>query len=172
MSNAKTSLLREQVKRAAGVLASTMEDIPEEAAHWAPGGRANSIAANFGHVTTAVDGVVNGLLKGEAPLMMSKATGLSEPPPMDDERFDWHGWGKRLRIDLDESRRYLDAVMKSVDSYLAGLSDSDLERVITTPLGERSVFDMLNGAVLFNLNCHTGEIAALKGQQGMKGYAF
>ena len=93
---------------------------------------------------------------------------------MDENRFNWHEWGTRLRINGGELHEYAEAVFASTDEYLAGLTDSDLEQKLETKtaVGERTVFDMLNGAVLFNIAWHTGEIAALKGQKGLKGYPF
>lgn len=172
MANVKTSMLREQVKRAGGVLEGVMKGVTEEMAHWQPGGTANSIAANAAHVITAVDGVVNGMLKGEAPIGMSMSTGMNEPPPMDENRFNWHDWGTRVRLNLSEFHEYAEKVLASVDDYLENLSDEVLDKNVQTPVGERSIFDMLNGAVLSNLNWHTGEISSLKGQKGQKGYEF
>ncbi len=172
MSQAKITMLREQVKRAGDALTAIMNDVTEDIAHWQPGGRANSIAANAAHVIFAIDGVVNGLLKGERPLAMGMPHGLSEPPPTGDDRFNWYEWGTGLKVDLPQWREYTGAVLGSVDDYLADLADDDLERGLESAVGQRTVFDMINGPVLFNLNWHAGEISALKGQQGMKGYPF
>ncbi len=171
-NNARAMMLAEQIKSAGKTLHGTMEGVTDEIAHHQPGGKANSIAANIAHLITSIDGVVNGMLKGGQPLGMSMESGLSAPPPMGENMFKWHDWGTQLKVDLPKLREYAEAVFGSVSDYLGGLSDSDLDQAMQTPAGERTVFQMLNGAVLNNITMHTGEIASLKGQHGLKGYPF
>ena len=149
-----------------------MEGVSAEIAHHQPGGTANSIASTVAHTITSVDAIVNVMLKGEMPLAMSEETGLSEPPPTGDKMFDWHEWGLHLTVDLPVFHTYAGKVMAAADQYLEDLTDNGLERKIPSPAGgETTVFGMLNIA-LSNISWHTGEIATLKGIQGLKGYAF
>ena len=168
--NGKVSMLREQIKRAGKTLHQTMEGVTSEVAHKNPGGTANSIAATVAHVVTSTDGIINAMLKGETPLGMSMPSGLSAPPPMGDDLFNWYDWGQALTVDLPVFQDYAMKVFESTDAYLSSLTDADLERSVPSPTGgEMQVFDLLNIA-LSNISWHTGELAALKGIQGLKGY--
>ncbi len=48
----------------------------------------------------------------------------------------------------------------------------DLERTIDTPCGEFNLGQMLESFVIWHINAHCGEISALKGCQGLKGYPW
>jgi len=80
------------------------------------------------------------------------------------------------RCDLAWMAAYTQAVFANTDAFLAGLKESDLERVIglkqfgfesDMPLGE-----FLTQALLGNTYAHTGEISTLKGILGNQGYPF
>ena len=61
------------------------------------------------------------------------------------------------------------------DAYLGSLTDADLERELDLTamgFGKLSLGALLGTAVLANTFAHTGEISALKGIQGSKGYPF
>jgi hypothetical protein len=173
-------MLREQLQRATGLLESTMEGVTSEQAHWLPSGRANSIAANYAHVVVGQDGVVNGRLKGGAPLFASTwsgRVGLSEMPPGPDAQKpgfpDWSGWARRVKVDLPAFRGYAQAVYAASDTYLASLGDEDLGQSIdlgALGLGKMTLAQILIAGVLGNCLTHCGEISCLKGLQGLKGY--
>ena len=140
--------------------------------HNQPGGTANSIAATIGHVVANLDGAVNGFLRQSAPVMAMTPTGLSEMPPSGDQLFNWREWGQRVRVDLPVTTAYAKAVFQSFDDYLASLDDEGLQRKIPTQAGESTVEWMLSTVVLGNIQQHGGEISALKGLHGLKGYRF
>ena len=61
------------------------------------------------------------------------------------------------------------------DQYLAQLSEPDLDRMLelsSAGLGTRSVSWIINALIASHLNNMAGEISALKGVQGLKGYPF
>jgi hypothetical protein len=55
---------------------------------------------------------------------------------------------------------------------LASLKSEDLEIEIDTPIGKLGVGKLLETFVIWHINAHCGEIAALKGCWGVKGYPF
>jgi hypothetical protein len=55
---------------------------------------------------------------------------------------------------------------------LASITPEDLERKIDTPIGELNLGQLLETFVIWHVNAHCGEISALKGCQGAKGYPF
>jgi len=82
--NRATTLLREQFKQGHEFLEGTMQDVTSEMAHWLPPGKAQTLGANYAHVLISEDFLVNGLLKGAAPLLASTQAGkvgVSELPP-------------------------------------------------------------------------------------------
>jgi hypothetical protein len=84
-------------------------------------------------------------------------------------------WGRALQPDLPALRQYGQTVMADADAYLAQLGDADLDRMVDVSqagLGMRSVSWMLNALVASHLNNMAGEISALKGVQGLRGYPF
>jgi hypothetical protein len=181
MSNNVVTLLREQLKGAGQVLEGTMEGVAAEHAQWTPPGTANPLGATYAHILTTEDALINGIIKGAAPLFASTwagKIGVSEPLPSPDPNKpglpDWAAWSRRVQVDVAALREYAQAVYAAADEYLASVSDEDLGRSIDLSglgLGERSVGSLL-GTVIANTHWHTGEIACLKGLQGLRGYPF
>jgi hypothetical protein len=81
-------------------------------------------------------------------------------------------WAKGLKLDLAPFREYAKAVYAATDAYLSTLSDTELERKVQTPIGEQTLAWALVALLATHLPQHTGEIAALKGVQGLKGLPF
>jgi hypothetical protein len=180
--NRQVQMLREQLQGAVRLLEGTMEDVTTAQAHWVPPGTANPIGANYAHVVLGQDGLVNGLLKGGAPLFADAwagKNGISELPPQADPAKpgfpDWSGWARRVQIDLAALRAYATAVYAGTDEYLGSLADGDLDRSIDLSrlgIGSMSLKQLLMAGVIGNALTHTGEISCLKGLRGAKGYPF
>jgi hypothetical protein len=180
--NAAVSLLRKQIQGATQLLDGTLQGVSAEMAHWVPAGAANPIDANYAHVVLGQDGLINGLLKGGAPLFATTwagKTGVNAMPPVADPKHpgfpDWSAWARSVQIDLPALRTYAQAVFAATDEYLASLTDADLQGkadLSALGFGESQVIDALNGGVLSNAYTHAGEISCLKGLQGAQGYPF
>lgn len=172
--NSAVSLLRQQFQMGHQFLEGTMQGAATEHAHWTPPGKAQPLGANYAHVVISEDGLVNGLLKGATPLLASSwegKTGISELPP---QAPPWKEWAGQVQVNLDALRSYAQAVYENTDSYLASLSDEDLNRPLDLSaigLGQQTVGSFLS-ILVFNIHTHTGEIACLKGLQGLQGYPF
>jgi hypothetical protein len=70
-------------------------------------------------------------------------------------------------------REYAKAVYGATDAYIARLSDSGLARKVQTGfIGEQSAAFVISNILGWHIAEHTGEIAALKGVQGLKGLPF
>jgi hypothetical protein len=180
MSTSAAQLLRNQVRIAHDILEGTMADVTAEQAHWAPPGVANPLGATYAHAVVAEDFVINGMFRQQAPLLAGQwatRAGLSEPmpEPASPAWADYAAWTRRVRIDLDSVRDYARAVYAETDSYLAGLSDADLEQPMDLSglgLGPQTVASTLTLLLLNHIGTETGEIACLKGLQGARGYPF
>ncbi len=165
-------LLRDQFLRAHAYLEATLDDIPMEAIHFSPPGKALPIAAHFGHTVIGEDGLVSMFISGSPPLFASSwsgRTGFSALPP---ERSPWDDWAHSLQVDLPAALRYARAVYANTDRVLTKLSDNDIARPLDmTPLmmGQQTVGFLLS-LLIGNTYQHTGEISCVKGLQGLKGY--
>ena len=177
-----TTWIRGQVRSAHGFLEATMADVTAEMAHWGPPGLALPIGAAYAHSVTTEDWLVNVLFRGGAPLFAGPhagKTGISELPPDPASAKDWAGefagWSRRVRIDLTAFRAYAQSVYASTDAYLSNAPDTELERPVDLSfvgMGMQSVGFVVNNAVIGHAFSHCGEISALKGVQGKKGYPF
>jgi len=66
----------------------------------------------------------------------------------------------------------MDAVAQATESYLSGLDEAALEQKITVkPLGEMPVLNAIGNMCLTHGFTHLGEIAHLRGLQGLRGMA-
>ena len=74
-------------------------------------------------------------------------------------------------FDLATMRAYLAAVATATDEFLAAPSATELAREVDTPMGTMAADAFLSGAAT-HLLIHSGEIAALKGVQGLKGLGW
>ena len=169
------TLLREQFKSAHGLLESTMRDVTEEQAQWSPPGKANPVGATYAHAILSEDMMLNGMLKGGAPLFattFADKTGLSEVLPPDQP---WDAWSRSVQIDLDALRAYAKAVYAATDEYLASATDDDLARELDLSgfgMGKQPVAVFAGTLMVSHLNNHCGEVSSMKGVQGAKGYPF
>ncbi len=165
--------LREQRRQAQDFLMGTLAEVSVEHAHAPMPGAMNPIGATYAHLATGEDGFVNGLIRGGVPLFASDwagKTGISEMPPQDG---DWQDWGKRVRVDLVALSAYGAAVAASTDAYLATLTPNDLDRTLdlsAAGFGEKSVGWVLGAGVLGHVLSHWGELCALHGALGGRGF--
>ena len=169
MSNTAAQLLVSQFDSAHNWVLGTIGEIRGEQAHWQPDGLTSPIGAQFIHIVTTED-VFVGLLNGTAPLLSSTPTGASDMPP----RGDWREWASTVQIDMDAARAYAAAVFQVTTGYLNSISDADVATEIDLTeqgFGKSSLGEILS-VLLLNAFSHAGEISALKGLQGEKGYPF
>ncbi len=137
-----------------------------------PGATITSIASIYTHLVFAEDVIVHGMLQGKPPLYQAQGWAgklgieMRIPPEMDPD------WAKTVKLDPAAFQEYARAVYAATDSYLAGLTDGDLERKVSTPAGEQSVAWCLATILGTHFPQHVGEVAALKGVQGLKGLPF
>lgn len=171
-------LLKDQLKEARELFENTAADIQEEHLHKDPGGKAFPLGATYAHLVFSEDVIVQGMMQGRAPLYETDwkdKTGASEPmPPMDENWTPMNEkWSKTVRIDFPKMQQYAKAVYAATDTYVNTLTDEDLEKEIDLgSWGKKTVAQMLSGFVISHACSLAGELSALKGVQGAKGYPF
>jgi hypothetical protein len=178
--NRVISHIRAQMKSAHWLLEETISDVSDAMLHFAPPGKALPIGAAYVHYVSGEDWMIHSLFQGVAPLMAGPwagRTGVSEPQPGpgDDWETRFVAWSRRVRVDLPAFRACAKAVYEATDAYLATLADSELSREVDLSemgMGKQKVGFVWDNALLGHVYCHCGEISALKGVQGKKGYPF
>jgi hypothetical protein len=171
-------LLKDELKNARETFEGTVSDIKEEHVQANPGGKAFPIGATYAHLIFSEDVIVHSMIQGKTPLFETSfkdKTGASKPmPPMDANWSDANDkWSKSVIIDLNQLREYQKAVFAATDEYVNNLKDEDLEKEIDLgSWGKPTVAHLLYSYIIGHTNSLAGEISALKGVQGEKGYAF
>lgn len=154
------------------LLEQMMDELTNEHLHWEPPGTANTIAATYAHVITSEDAFVQRSLQGRAPLYEGEwrdRTGLSLPVP--ERGSDWFHWSRQLRLDLAAARLYAAAVYAASEAYVRRLTLEELSRPPDAVLpGNQTLSWLLHNLLVLHAASHAGEIAVLKGLQGLRGY--
>lgn len=165
--------VRSQLQFWHGTLDQVLSDCtPEAFNNPVPGGKISQIGAIYAHAVLSEDAIVHGLLQGK-PLIFQ--TGGWEPKTgvtFDGRPMLTPEWASSLKFDMKPFQDYSHEVYKAVDDYLAQLPDGEMDRKTQGPLGETTVGFMVTNILGTHTIGHTGEIAALKGVQGMKGLPF
>jgi hypothetical protein len=167
-------LLRSQINASHEIVEGTVADLTAEMCDKQVEGKAHPIGATYAHLVSAEDFIINMLMRGQTPLMMGTCagkTGMSEPPP--GPGGDTYGWATSVKVDLAQAREYAQEVYKTTDEWLATLSDEDLDKEMDVPgFGKNTLAYYVGIGALIHPANHIGEISALKGIQGAKGYPF
>jgi hypothetical protein len=148
------------------LLGMTMQGIDESQYNWAPAGSCNPAAKSHVHILTAVDLFINGICKGGTAKWPEFAA-KHELPTQATEI-----WKHDKSIPLSAIQEYGEHVQKDALDYVASLSDADLDRELDTKFfGKQSLAWVLQLTGMHTAG-HAGDIAAVKGMQGLKGLPF
>jgi hypothetical protein len=153
-------LLQFSLGAAFDILSRVTADLTQEQADWSPPGIANTIGSIYLHILTYVDYYVrNYYIEGK-------------PQPVTVESRPAELWMQDVQVDLSELHQFASEVESTVQDWLSSLTPADLERRGDTTGGELSLAQGLELFVIWHINAHCGEISALKGCQGLKGYPW
>lgn len=179
MAQTTTQVLTTAVKGAHWLLDVTFADVDDDLANRPAPGNANPLGTAYAHLVLSEDAIVNGLLRGEAPLSVSTRagrTGVDLPMPIHGiTEGDLGAWYADARVSVDEMKDYAAEVFAATEQYVAGLDDAGLERTIELPFGDKGpvpVSEAITMLVIQHCDNYTGEISAIKGVFGLKGYPF
>jgi hypothetical protein len=160
-------------RHAFDLLEQVAADLTQEQADWMPPGIANPIGGTYRQVISSVDEVVHRWGMGKAPFSQSagwqeKVVTTSAP----EEEEDPAAQMRAIRVDLPALLDCARAVAQAVQSWVTSPTPGKLEGMVDTPGGELSVGHMLEVFLAWHITAQCGEIAALKGCQGARGYPF
>lgn len=168
------SLLRNEMKNSHDWLEATMADVTSEMAHELPPGVAHPIAACYAHVVVGEDSLMT-MLTGGAPVYTGEwqgRTGLTDPQAA---FYNTLEWAQNVKLDLPALKQYAQAVYANTDAYLASVTPEQLDETVDLSQMNMGVYtkgSFLLGLILCHVRDLMGEISALKGVQGSKGYPF
>ncbi len=150
----------------------TVADVTGAQANWLPDGVAHPFGELMAYIVQSEDGIVNGMLRGHAPLW--QRDGWDKKLGVPNMMMHDNKGARSFKIDPKSLATYTQAVQSSTMAYLSSLKPADLERVIDVGgnIGKMPVAGVLTMLLVGNNFAHTGEISALKGVQGAKGYPF
>jgi len=147
-----------------------IHDLDRDQLLWTPPGRTNRIGTTLLHMLTGEDRLVHDVLQGRPWLWATGGwqaqIGISALP------IRGHEWGDvdLARLQVAPLWAYGRVVAEATTAYLALLSDEDLEEQVEV-YGQLQVRAQALFSIVIHNVSHAGEIAALKGLQGMRGRA-
>ena len=135
---------------------------------------ANSIGSCYLHVLLSEDFIVNQLLAGGTPLSettQAGRTGADKPQPWTSPE-DIGAWYHSVRADMNVARRYAQEVYARSAQFIDSLDEESLLKEVE-PFGMRMSQAMaIEAFVTGHASSLAGEISAIKGTFGRKGYQF
>lgn len=163
--------IRRQVAFMRALGDAAMNGTTEEQFNWQPPGTANTIRAAFIHLTHSEDFFIQVVIQGQPRLWESGGwgdrLGLATVPGRG------RGWEEvtTKAVPLAPALEYAQAVRAATAAYLETMTAQELDREVRLFGSQQPVGQVLVTLVVHTLG-HTGEIAAIKGIQGVKGLPF
>ena len=165
------SLFRYQLGQSHRILDTVIRDLTDEELHRKlPGSTINPIAAIYVHVLTSEDNFIHTECQEKPGIFESE--GWGERLAVTRIGRQTAEWGGQVQIVKHLAREYAHAVFDETEAYLALLQPSAFDQLVSTRLGEMPRGEALASFVLWHQMGHVGEMAALKGVQGLQGWPF
>lgn len=166
-----TEFVRQQAAETEGLTNAAMAGVTDEQFNWLPPPTMNPIKSTLLHAVGGEDLFFQMILQGRPPLWATGAwgdrIGLAQTPG------GGQGWeeARNTALALGPVLAYAAAVRDATHEYLARLTEEELDRPVSFFGMESSVAEVLARFVTHTA-CHAGEIAAVKGLQGLQGLPF
>jgi uncharacterized damage-inducible protein DinB len=148
-----------------------MKDISDEQFNWPPQGTISPISAILIHIATGEDYFIQSVIQGKLPCWQVEEWGgkIGVPAPPS-QGGNWDAF-KSAKIRVAPVLAYGQAIRDATNSYLHNLTEEDLERRVNFAGQDLSVAEVLMTLIVHSAS-HAGEIAAVKGMQGIKGLPY
>jgi hypothetical protein len=168
--DAKT-FIQLQMGNVHGLVDLVMKDLTEAQFNWLPPGTISPISAILLHLLNGEDYFMQGIIQGKPGCWDEQGwlgkIGIQAPGgPV-------NNWGvfKTTYVAIAPVLAYGQVVHAATDAYLAAMTADELDRQVSfirrmLPVGEVLII------LMNHITCHAGEIAAVKGMQGIKGLPF
>lgn len=168
-------LLTQQLQEAHQVFLGTVDGVTDEQANFQPEGKALSIAAVWIHHVESEDWFISSISGKDTveATTFKDNTGFATPQPMADWAEAYPKWAEDIRADTNKLMAYTKAVFAASEAFVPTLNEVDLATTHQMgQMGESQTSTVLGGYVIGHCSSITGEISAIKGIQGLKGYPF
>jgi uncharacterized damage-inducible protein DinB len=163
--------IQQQMANVRRQIDAVVKDITNEQFNWPPPGTISPISAILIHMLVGEDYFIQTVIQGKSPCWevqeWGREIGVSTPPAYGG---NWDEF-KTVKIMVAPVLAYEQAIRVATDSYLADLTVKELDRRVNFAGKELPVAEMLMTLVVHSAS-HAGEIAAVKGMQGVKGLPF
>ena len=164
-------LLRDQFKTMHQFMDMTIADCsPEVLEKKEDGWTINKLGSVYAHTVLSEDMMLSGMVDGREPVL--KSDGWAEKLGVDAASARQDETLAGLTIDLEAFREYAKAVAAATDDFLANATDEELNKEVDSPMGKQPFITFFANIGITHVAGHWGEIAALKGVQGLKGLPF
>ena len=164
-------LLRDQFKTMHQFMDMTIADCsPEVLEKKEEGWTINKVGSVYAHTVLSEDMMLSGMVEGREPVL--KSDGWAEKLGVDAASARQDETLASLTIDLEAFREYAKAVAAATDDFLANATDEELNKEVDSPMGKQPFITFFANIGITHVAGHWGEIAALKGVQGLKGLPF
>lgn len=147
----------------------TVADVSDEQSKSVPPGVVHPIGELAAHVLHTEDGIL-AMIQGKPPIWEAEGYGAKLGLAMM-AMHDTMG-ARSYMVNVGDLAEYQQKVFASTNAYVASLTEADLDGEIELFGSKHKLGDFLTGILLGNTYVHTGEISALKGLHGAKGYPF
>lgn len=148
----------------------TCADITEEQANHVPEGVAHPIGELAAHIVQTEDAIVSGMFQGKPPIWESG--GWEQKLGIPNMVMHTRESARGFKGEVAALEPYKQEVYAATAAFLDGLSEAELDREVDGPAGKMPLGEAFGMLLIANNFAHTGEISALKGVLGAKGYAF
>jgi hypothetical protein len=151
----------------------TVADLTQEMLDWNPHGLAHPIGERYAHAVAAEDWMVNQVGRGGTPLFASTWAGKTGFGEMDLGMSAEQA--QQFHVALKPLAEYTHAVFDASEEFFKSLTSQDMDRTVDMTAMSYGMMQFPLWASIFimgHLDSLMGEISALKGMQGLKGYPF
>jgi hypothetical protein len=155
-----------QAEQAFGLLKMAADGMDDAQYNLDAPGTCNSAAKSHVHALTSADFFIMNKAKGADMLWPAFATKNGLPPNPQEI------WGFTGTIPAAALGEYAGEIQKAVVDYIGTLSDADLDRQVDTQFFGTQSLAFLLQLTSMHATGHAGDVAAVKGMQGLKGLPF
>ena len=170
-----TEVLTGALHMAHYALEGTIEGVDDAVANRLPPGQANPIGAAYLHVLFSEDYLVNVSMRKGQPMFAGEwagRTGADRMPP-GPAHGDIGEWYRSVQTEMAHARVYGKAVFEMSEAYVASLTASELADLVEGfPIPNLTRAGWVEIFLVGHANALCGEISAIKGTFGRKGYPF
>lgn len=164
-------IVKSQIAFAHQTFRGIMQDVNDAIAASVPAGNIQPIGPIAAHTVLSEDYFMS-VAMGSSPIFALEGWRPKIGAPEADNTRLTHDVAAGTVLNLEAFNEYATKVFTSTEGWLANADADALAREVETPFGKMPALQLVSGLVLYHISEHSGEIAAIKGIQGMKGLPF